>query len=90
LLLRLKERGVPGTIEPADGTVGGGAAPDKTFPTKVVALQPADAGAFLARLRAAEPAVIPRVERDVVMVDVRTVLGEETETLVDTIAKAWA
>ena len=89
LVALLAAIGIPAAIATADGAVGGGAAPDKTLPTLVVRLCPADTSSFLASLRRCEPAVVPRVERDAVLVDLRTVLVDETEALVGALASAW-
>lgn len=85
---RLRARGVACEIVAAEGAVGGGAAPQKSLPTQVVRIQAADVSAVLSKLRRNEPAVIPRVERDAVLVDVRAVMVEEFDGLVDGLVKA--
>jgi len=73
-------------LELLDGesVVGGGAAPSAVLPTKLVAITHAGLSAddLCARLRAADPPVIARVEDGRVLVDLRTVLPEQEEQLI--------
>jgi L-seryl-tRNA(Ser) seleniumtransferase len=62
--------------------VGGGSLPDVTLPTALLALPPGDPDARLARLRAAHPPVIGRIEQDRVVLDPRTVLPGEDDAVV--------
>jgi L-seryl-tRNA(Ser) seleniumtransferase len=64
-------------------TVGGGAAPDSALPTRLVALQAASisASTLAARLRAGDPPVISRIERDRVVLDLRTIAEDDDERL---------
>jgi len=75
-------RGVPGlTCRTVDGdsTIGGGSAPESTLPTRLVALAIAglSASALDARLRAADPPVVARIQDDEVVIDLRTVSADE-------------
>jgi L-seryl-tRNA(Ser) seleniumtransferase len=75
--------GVPGIlaeIVPGESLVGGGATPGQPLPTWLVAIE-CDAAGAERKLRAAEPPVIARIERDRLMVDLRTVFREEEEEL---------
>ena len=63
--------------------LGGGSAPSATLPTTVVALTcySLSADEVAARLRAANPPVIARVEEGRVLLDLRTVFPEQDEVL---------
>ncbi len=89
LQARLKGAGIAADVIIADGIVGGGAAPATDFPTRVTTLKLADSAGFLARLRRGTPAVVPRVDRDVVMFDLRTVQDDELEPLYAAVVAAW-
>jgi L-seryl-tRNA(Ser) seleniumtransferase len=73
-------------MELADGqsVLGGGSAPGHTIPTRLVALRHArhSAATLEKRLRAWQPPVIARVEEDAVLLDLRTVLPEQEDTLI--------
>jgi L-seryl-tRNA(Ser) seleniumtransferase len=78
--------GVPGlTAAVATGasTTGGGSAPGSTLPTALIELRVAgtSAGALERRLRALPTPVIARIERDQVVLDLRTVLPEQDDLL---------
>lgn len=71
------------SLEIVDGrsVVGGGAAPAATLPSRLLAVtcEGLSADQFAARLRAAEPPVIARVEEGRVLLDLRTVFPEQDE-----------
>ena len=75
------------TVEPmtSASAVGGGAAPGVSLDTVVIALRhPAiNAGDIGHILRKADPPVITRIEKDRVLIDLRTVLPEEETILID-------
>jgi L-seryl-tRNA(Ser) seleniumtransferase len=82
---------LPGlNVEVADGEslLGGGAAPSSVLPTRVLAItcEGLSADELSARLRAAEPPIIARVEEGRVLLDLRTVFPEQD----DAIAAAFA
>lgn len=62
-----------GTVEDGSSLVGGGSAPDRALPTRLVRVAVASPGRVAATLRAGDPPVIVRVERDAVWIDPRTV-----------------
>jgi L-seryl-tRNA(Ser) seleniumtransferase len=70
-----------GEVIEAHSTVGGGSLPEETLPTYVLALAVPQPNRFMARLRAANPPVIARVENEKVVFDPRTVLAEEDGAL---------
>ena len=67
--------------EVIEGTsaVGGGSAPGVTLPTSLVALEKSGltADALEARLRQLTPPIVARIERDRLVIDLRTVFPEQ-------------
>jgi len=78
----LKETGVPMAVVAAESTVGGGSLPGQTLATRALALEVPSPDALAARLRAAEPPVIARIEGNRLLLDPRTVLPEQDVTLI--------
>jgi len=72
---------VGGRVVPSDGAVGGGGAPGKRLPGWAVAL-PAD---YAVRLRAGDPCVVGRVERDHCLLDLRCVPESDDGRLADAV-----
>jgi L-seryl-tRNA(Ser) seleniumtransferase len=79
-------------VESVDGlsTIGGGSAPGSSLPTRLLALAHADLSAsqLEARLRAADPPVIGRIEQGRVVLDLRTVAPEEDGVLLAVLRQA--
>jgi L-seryl-tRNA(Ser) seleniumtransferase len=77
-----------------DGTseVGGGALPLEAIPTRLVAVQAAHltAPVLEGRLRRTDPPVMVRIKDDLVVLDPRTVLEDELETLANLVASVAA
>jgi L-seryl-tRNA(Ser) seleniumtransferase len=73
----------------AEATVGGGSLPGETLPSRAVAL-PGRATTVLARLRSGSPAVVGRIERDDVIVDLRSIDAADDEALIAAIRVAIA
>ncbi len=67
--------GAAAVIEATQATVGGGSLPGETLPSVAIALGGSQRSATrrLAALRAGDPIVIGRIERDTVLLDLRTV-----------------
>jgi L-seryl-tRNA(Ser) seleniumtransferase len=82
-------RGLTCRIIDGQSTTGGGSAPGSALPTRLLAIQRErlSAAALEARLRAADPAVIARIENDVVVLDLRTVLEEDEPLLVSVLSR---
>ena len=83
---RLQEAaGGRGRVERGLSTVGGGSLPGETLPTWLLTIDagatPGGAKALAARLRAADPPVVARIEDDRVAIDPRTVLPGQEEPL---------
>lgn len=70
-----------GELIPGESTIGGGSLPGETLPTTLLALQVPSPQRFLSALRKTTPPLIARVENDQVVLDPRTVLEEQDETL---------
>jgi len=77
-----------GSVIPGQSTVGGGSLPEETLPTHLLALSTAQPNRLTARLRAAQPPIIARVEADQVCFDPRTVLPEQDVALLAGIRRA--
>ena len=65
-------------------TIGGGSAPGSLLPTQLIALKHRTLSptALEARLRAADPPLIARIENDRVLLDLRTVLPDQDDILI--------
>jgi len=70
-----------GDVIASQSTVGGGSLPGESLPTFVLALTPGSPDRLLAALRRQQPPVIARTERGQVLLDPRTVLPEQEDTL---------
>jgi L-seryl-tRNA(Ser) seleniumtransferase len=88
----LARDGVPCEVVQGVSAVGGGSLPGETLPTWLVSitLDGAQAGQLAKSLRQAPTPVIARVERGTVLLDPRTVLDEEADTLIKQVAQAYA
>jgi L-seryl-tRNA(Ser) seleniumtransferase len=71
-----------GEVIESESTVGGGSLPGESMKTWVLALEVKSPDKLMAKLRASEPPVIARTENDRVLLDPRTVLLDQDETLV--------
>lgn len=79
-----------GVVRPGLSTVGGGALPEETLPTYLLALTHAQPNRLMAKLRAASPAIIARVQDESVVFDPRTVFPEQEGALLAGIQNALA
>jgi L-seryl-tRNA(Ser) seleniumtransferase len=70
-----------GKVIRSESTVGGGSLPGETLPTYVLALSVNSPERFSARLRAQNPAVIARTEKNMILLDPRTILAGQEKTL---------
>jgi L-seryl-tRNA(Ser) seleniumtransferase len=70
------------SIEPGESVIGGGATPEQPIATYVIAIACEDAAGVERRLRAHHPPVIARIERDRLLIDLRTVFQEEESDLI--------
>jgi L-seryl-tRNA(Ser) seleniumtransferase len=69
-------------------TVGGGSLPGETLSSYAVAVATPSPDRLLARLRSGIPAVVGRIERDLVVLDLRTVEPDDDEALAGALAAA--
>jgi L-seryl-tRNA(Ser) seleniumtransferase len=67
-----------GDVIPSESTVGGGSLPDESTSTFVLALTVKSPDRFLKKLREVDPPIIARTETDLVLLDPRTVLDDES------------
>ena len=69
-------------------TVGGGGAPGSSLPTRLVQLTPRSGSATTleSQLRTLRPPIIARIENDRVLLDLRTVLPEQHDQLVEALS----
>lgn len=70
-----------GTVKSSFSTIGGGSLPEETLPTYTLALNVDNPNHFLKKLRDLEFPIIARVEDNLVLLDPRTVLQEQYESL---------
>ena len=77
----LERIGIPADLVRGESVIGGGATPEQSLPTWLIAIRTGDAVRMEQRLRAHEPPVIARIENDRLVVDLRTVFREQEEQL---------
>jgi L-seryl-tRNA(Ser) seleniumtransferase len=80
----------PAEIVPGESLIGGGSTPEQSLPTWLIAIASPDVVALEERLRSADPPVIARIERDRLLLDLRTVFPEEEAELVSALRRALA
>ena len=68
-------------VHRCESAVGGGSMPGAGLPSWGVRVTVPDPGAFAARLRAGRPSVFGRIEKDHVLLDLRTVTDEQVPDL---------
>jgi L-seryl-tRNA(Ser) seleniumtransferase len=68
-------------VEQGQSVTGGGSTPDLSLPTWLIVLTHEKAAALERRLRANNPPVIVRIERDRVVLDLRTVFPEQEDAI---------
>ncbi|MDE3167294.1 MAG: L-seryl-tRNA(Sec) selenium transferase [Acidobacteriota bacterium] len=88
LALRAQLPALDAEVLPAQSVIGGGATPEQSIPTWIIAVKCADVAAAAKRLRAHDPAVIARVEEERLVLDLRTVFAEEEEALAAALKEA--
>jgi L-seryl-tRNA(Ser) seleniumtransferase len=68
-------------VIPGESVIGGGATPERSIPTWVIAVDCAGVVESERKLRAGDPPVVARIEDGRLIFDLRTVFGAEEETL---------
>jgi L-seryl-tRNA(Ser) seleniumtransferase len=84
LAAALARDGVGAGVEPVQATVGGGSLPGETLSSWAIVLSPvAGVGvdSLARRLRLGDPGIFARIDQDRLVLDLRTVLPEDDETL---------
>jgi L-seryl-tRNA(Ser) seleniumtransferase len=76
-------------LEDGESVIGGGSTPGQSLPTKLVAVTHANCSAaeLEALLRANHPPIITRVERDRVLLDLRTVFESQEEDVIQALER---
>ncbi|MCX6592043.1 MAG: L-seryl-tRNA(Sec) selenium transferase [Acidobacteria bacterium] len=72
--------GLDAEVIAGESVIGGGATPEQRIPTWLIALN-GDAVKWERRLRAHQPPIIARIEKDRLLIDLRTVFPDEEQTL---------
>ena len=78
--LLARTRGIRAEIVPGSSLAGGGATPQQSIPTWLIAIE-CDAVAAEAALRAADPPIIARIQDEKLVLDLRTVFPIEEDEL---------
>jgi L-seryl-tRNA(Ser) seleniumtransferase len=80
---------MPGaTIIESDAYAGGGALPRARIPSIAISLAVKNPTAFAAALRRENPAIVPRIERDQLLFDLRTIAPEEDDVVITTVTNS--
>jgi L-seryl-tRNA(Ser) seleniumtransferase len=77
----LRARGVQAEVTDGRSAVGGGSLPGEMLPTRLVAIHVPAPSEVAQKLRLGSPPVIGRIENDLLLLDLRTVLPSEEEAL---------
>jgi len=80
--------GVPAEVAPGESVIGGGSTPDLSIPTWLIAVAARDVVDLEKRLRAGDPPVVARIEKDRLILDLRTVFPEEETNLAAALRRA--
>lgn len=83
--VRLRASGLAVEVRAGQSAIGGGSLPGQTLPTWLLALRVPSPDAVAARLRKHQPAVVPRIEDDLLVFDPRTVMPDQEEQLLTAI-----
>jgi L-seryl-tRNA(Ser) seleniumtransferase len=86
-----RQAGVGARVVEGRSMVGGGSLPEESLPTRLLALGgdgSPDAEALARRLRAGDPPVVGRIERDTLLLDPRTVDPREDRLLMEAVKAA--
>ena len=90
---RLKQQliavGIDAQVLPGRSTIGGGSLPGETLPTFLLALKIRRADGAAASLRQADPPVICRIQNKMLLFDLRTVLPEQEQQLLQLLVASF-
>ncbi len=73
------------TVVESDAYAGGGALPRARIPSIAISLAVKNPALFAAALRRENPAMVPRIERDRLLFDLRTIAPDEEDTVISTV-----
>lgn len=76
------------SVVESDAYVGGGSLPSERIASIAIALSPASPHRLAARLRAGDPPIVARIEKDRVLLDLRTIAPEEDEIVIAALQRA--
>jgi L-seryl-tRNA(Ser) seleniumtransferase len=82
--------GIAAEVVRGESLIGGGSTPEQSLETWLVAIAAPDVMALDRRLRSSDPPVIARIERDLLLIDLRTVFPEEEAELTAALGLALA
>ena len=80
---------VAASLIDGSSVIGGGATPEQSIPTCLIAVETVDAVRLERRLRAGDPAVIARIADGRLLLDLRTVFPSEEDLLVKAVTAAF-
>jgi len=86
----LRGKGVQAEVIDGQSAVGGGSLPGETLPTRLVTMRVPAPNEAAQKLRLGSPPVIARIENDLLLLDLRTVLPGEEEPLQQAVQAALA
>ncbi len=81
---QLARCGFQAEVVDGESLIGGGSAPEERLPTRLLSVQPSDLSAAQAerRLRRHDPPLLVRIEKDRLLLDLRTVFPDDDELIV--------
>ncbi len=77
----LKQQSIPSAVVEGVSAIGGGSLPGQSLPTRLISVAVPNPSALTRQLRSASPPVIARIEDDRLILDLRTVLPQQDQTL---------
>ena len=88
IVSRLTESALNLSVVPGTSTIGGGSAPGSSLPTRLIAISHStqSAAELEGRLRGSQPPIVARIENDQVLIDLRTVLPDEDDLVIDALS----
>ncbi|HEY7388176.1 MAG TPA: L-seryl-tRNA(Sec) selenium transferase [Bryobacteraceae bacterium] len=86
----LKRAEIAASLRDGFSVIGGGATPEQSIATCLIAVRTPDVVDTERRLRTGDPPVVARIEDDQILIDLRTVLPAEEEELAAAVRAAYA
>ncbi len=83
---RLAAADIKAAVIPGKSTIGGGSLPGETLPTFLLALDIPQPDSAAASLRQADPPIICRIQQNLLLFDLRTVLPDQEQALLETLS----